>query len=66
MFPCCCTCRQLAALVEAHDHLLWCCKYVREHGVATYQQEAALAAELAALVAEKIKLQKRLQAATCT
>lgn len=52
--------RDIEALLSAQRHLRWSADYVTRHKLESYQREAALAQELALLLAEKVQLLERL------
>ncbi|MEW5303813.1 MAG: hypothetical protein WDW36_006468 [Sanguina aurantia] len=52
--------KDIEALLSAQRHLRWSADYVTRHKLESYQREAALAQELALLLAEKVQLLERL------
>lgn len=62
---CCChlfRCRDVAPLLASLARLRGAAAYVRRHGLCEWEREAALAGELADLVAAKVDMTRRLAA----
>lgn len=47
-------------MVRAYKHLHWIAAYVKRHKIDKFKEEAAMAEQLASLIAEKIDLSKKM------
>jgi len=50
----------LGIMVQAYKHLQWIAAYVKRHKIDSLKEEASMAEQLAALIAEKISLSKKM------